>query len=307
MPGIITIAQGEKRYIEMAKMLALSLINTNPGISRAILSDAPESEFKGLYDIYIPYDESYGKGFVLKLNLNKFSPYEETIFIDADSLVVSSLDEMIALCKPYSFVVFGNQTNSGEWYMDVAGICRKFNVPSIPLFNGGVYYFRKDAVTNNIYNTARQLKDQYADIGMESFRGMLADEPLMAVALAINQVEAVDDKGKAMRTPIGIQGALAIDVLNGVCSFNKDGEVVEPAIMHFAGDFAYYFHYKRECAKLKMFHLFPFLGRKLASMFINLGYNLSYGTYVFIKRISKMILRGERFDFSISLPLFPNR
>ncbi|HTE02438.1 MAG TPA: hypothetical protein VK668_24285 [Mucilaginibacter sp.] len=307
MLGIITIAQGEKRYIDMAKMLALSLIQVNPGVQRAVVSDADEDEFRGLYDVFIPYDKSFGAGLNQKLHLDKYSPFDETLFVDSDCLAFKSIDTMIELCRKHSFVVFGDQISTGEWYMDVAEMCKKFSLPSIPLFNGGTYYFKNDAVATGIFNRARELKDDYLELGFKPFRGSINEEPLIAVAMALNQVEAVDDRGFGMRTPIGMKGSLNVDVLNERCSFNKDGEIAEPAIMHFAGDFAYYFHYKRECAKLKALHKFPFIGKKLMSFLVNLGYNLSYGTYVFMKRISKMILRREKFDFSISLPVFPNQ
>ncbi len=307
MPGIITIAQGSNRYIEMAKMLAFSLIQTNPDIKRAVISDAPETEFEGLFDIYIPYNSSYGDGFSQKLCLDKYSPFEETLFIDADCLVVKSLNDAIRFFKPHQFAVFGDQISTGEWYMDVAAMCKKFNVPSIPLFNGGVYYFKRGETATNIYTTAREIRDQYFQIEIDDFRGSMADEPLMAIAMAINKVEAVDDQALIMRTPIGINGALKIDVLNEVCAFDKQGEKAEPAIMHFAGAYSIAFHYKREIAKLKLLKVStPLLNKKLVSLFINGTYNVSYGSYVFCKRVLKVILRGEKFDFTNWLPIYSN-
>jgi hypothetical protein len=307
MLGILTIALGEKRYIEMAKMLALSLIQTNPGIKRAIVSDAERSEFASLYDTYIPYDTTLGKGLNNKLYLDQYSPFEETLFIDADCLVFNSLDDMINLSRRHPFVVFGDQIESGDWYMDVAEMCKKFGLASIPLFNGGTYYFNDKAIAAEIYNKARELAESYKALGFTEFRGSINEEPLVAVAMAINNIEAVDDKGIGMRTPIGLIGPLKIDVLNKKCSFNKEGEHVDPAIMHFAGSYADAFHYKREVAKLKMAHRFPFLNKKLISVIVNLTFNLPYSSFVFIKRIMKVILRKEKFDFSNILPAFSNQ
>ncbi|MDP9077363.1 MAG: hypothetical protein M3O71_08080 [Bacteroidota bacterium] len=307
MLGIITIALGEKRYIEMAKMLALSLIHTNPGIKRAIVSDAGELEFTGLYDTYIPYDRGLGKGLSNKLYLDKYSPFQETLFIDSDCLVFTSLDAMIDLSRRYPFVVFGDQITSGDWYMDVAAMCKKFSLPSVPLFNGGTYYFNDKVVAANIYDKARELAENYKTLGFTEFRGSINEEPLVSVAMAINHVDAVDDKGIGMRTPIGLIGPLKIDVLNKQCSFNKQGEHVEPAIMHFAGSYAIAFHYKRETAKLKMARSLPFINKKLLSFVVNSAFNLPYGFLVFFKRIVKTILRKEKFDFSNTLPAFSNQ
>jgi hypothetical protein len=307
MLGIITIALGERRYIEMAKMLALSLIQTNPDIRRAIVSDAPENQFKGLYDIYIPYNDSFGKGLSQKLHLDKYSPFEETFFIDADCLVVGSLDNTIELCRKHSFVVFGDQITTGEWYMDISEMCKKFNLPSIPLFNGGTYYFKNKDIATKIYDQARQLKENYDEMGFKKFRGSINEEPLVAVAMAINNIEAVDDKGFGMRTPIGLNGALKIDVLNKKCEFDKDGLYVKPAIMHFAGAYANAFHYKREVRKLKIASQLPFLNKRLISLTVNVSSNIPYATFVLFKRILKTVVRKEKFNYSNHLPAFSNQ
>jgi hypothetical protein len=307
MFGIITIAQGDKRYVEMAKALALSLIKTNPEIKRGVITDAAQQEFDGLYDIYIPYNESYGKGLNQKLYLDKYSPFEETLFIDADCLVVTSLNNMLTLCRNYTFVVFGGPISTDIWYMDVAATCNKFNLSSIPLFNGGTYYFKNGSTTTCIYDKARELKENYTENGFEIFRGSINEEPLIAVAMAINNTEAIEDNGIGMRTPIGILGPLQIDVLNNKCRFNKEGEMVEPAIMHFSGAYSAAFHYKRELAKLKAYNIAPFLGSIFISFIINLIFNVPYITYIFCKRILKVLIRKEKFDFSNSLPIFSNQ
>ncbi len=306
MFGIITIALGEKRYIRMAKMLALSLKETNPAIQRAIVSDAPPEEFTGLFDTYIPYDKNDGTGISSKLYLDKYSPFDETFFIDADCLVVKPLDEVIALSRKHKFVVFGGQINSGDWYMDVAAMCKRFELYSLPLFNGGTYYYNDNQLATAIYGSARSLAKDYASLGFTEFRGSINEEPLVSVAMAMNGIEAVDDKGIGMRTPIGIIGPLKIDVLNQKCAFNKEGEQVEPAIIHFAGSHAESFHYKRETLKLSIAAVIPFMNRKLISLMVNIVANTRYAVFVFAKRIAKLIIRGQKFNFSNPLPMFSN-
>jgi len=306
MFGILTIAQGEKRYIDMAKMLALSLKMNSPHIKRAVITDAPENEFNGLYDIRIPYEPAYGKGLNQKLYLDKYTPFEETLFIDSDCLAVKPLEATVNLCSQYPFAVFGDQVTSGEWYMDVAAMRKKFDLPSIPMFNGGTYYFKRSEVVTAIYNKARELRENYAKNGFTGFRNSINEEPVIAVAMAINNVEAVDDKGTGMRTPIGIEGPFKIDVLKQQSRFNKQGEIAEPAIVHFAGHFAVAFHYKREIAKLKFASRFGFLNRAIASAMVDLYFNIPYAILVFCKRVAKMVLRGQKFDFSNTLPVYSN-
>jgi hypothetical protein len=73
-----------------------------------------------------------------------------------------------------------------------------------------------------------------------------------------------------MRTPIGIDDEMQIDVLRGFCRFKKWGQPVSPTIVHFA---TWQFHpvYYRERAKLRLYYKSPFT-RPLAG----LG-----GTYVY--------------------------
>ncbi|MGZ3945441.1 MAG: hypothetical protein ACXVJB_10890 [Mucilaginibacter sp.] len=307
MFGIITIAHGEKRYIEMAKMLALSLKLTNQDIKRAVISDAPQDEFRDLFDTFIPYNPDYGKGLSQKLYLDQYSPFDETLFIDSDCLVVDSLDHTLELCRNHSFAVFGDQITSGDWYMDVVVMCKQFNLSSIPLFNGGTYYFKKTGITAKIYEQARKMHENYSALGFHDFRGSINEEPLIAVAMAVNNVEAVDDKGAGMRTPIGLIGPLEIDVLNRKCAFNKEGVQVQPAIVHFSGSFSIAFHYKREVSKLKLIRTLPFLNKKLASFLVNTFYDVPYACFVFSKRILKSIFRKEKFDYGNALPVFSNQ
>lgn len=306
MFGILTIAQGEKRYINMAKMLALSLKINDPNIRRAVVTDAPDDEFRGFYDICIPYEPAYGKGLNQKLHLDKYSPFDETLFIDSDCLAVKPLGPAVALCSEHLFAVFGDQVTSGEWYMDVAAMCKKFGCPSLPMFNGGTYYFKGSETATKIYNQARKLKENYTENGFTGFRNSINEEPVIAVAMALNHVEAIDDRGTGMRTPIGIEGPLTIDVLKQKSRFNKQGEIVEPAIVHFSGGYANAFHYRRESAKLKLAAGAPFLSKTLLSALINLYFNVPYATFVFCKRIVKMALRREKFDFGNVLPVYSN-
>ena len=104
-----------------------------------------------------------------------------------------------------------------------------------------------------MFATARELMRRYAELGFRPLRGGGPnDEPVFAFALALHGVAGVDDGGVSSRTPIGIRGPLRLDVLRGGCRFNKQGVVVEPALVHFCGWRARGFHYRRERLKLRL-------------------------------------------------------
>jgi len=307
MLGILTIATGEERYINMAKLLAISLIKTDPEIKRAIVTDRPAFEFDGLYDIVIPCRSDVGTGLFHKLYLDQYTPFEETLFIDADSIIIRSIISTISLCRNHAFVVFGDQISSGDWYMDVRAICRRFSLPSIPLFNGGIYYFKDKVIAKKVYEKARELSQNYTSLKLHEFRGSINEEPLISIAMALCGLDAVDDKGKGMRTPIGIIGKLNIDVLNHQCSFQKENELTEPAIMHFAGSYADAFHYCREKTKLLLWWYCRPVPTWLLSFFVNITFNSVYGTFVFFKRVAKVILKRKKLEFNNYLPVFSSQ
>lgn len=248
--GILTIAFGAPRYVRMAKTLARSLQLHAPDLPRAVVTDSSDDELRRLFPTQVSVRPEFGAGVAQKLSIYEYTPFEETLFLDADSIVVRPLDAVWDLFTDVSVGVVGTSISSGRWFMDVAATCRRLCVPSIPKFNGGLYYFRDDATARRVFESAQGFLPRYEEFGLGAFRGGVNDEPLMAMALAVNGVPPVADGGAAMRTPIGLEGRLVIDVLRARSRFVKKGKLVSPAIVHFAGDYANGTIYRREQAKL---------------------------------------------------------
>ena len=144
-----------------------------------------------------------------------------------------------------------SKISDGDFAGDVAAMCKQVGVEAIPRFNGGMYYFDKSEAAGAIFETAREIMGRYDQHGLTPMaRGFASDEPVVAMALAAHGIEAIDDRGTTMRTPIGIRGPLRIDVLAGYCAFDKEGMDVSPAIAHFADWRSRGFHYNREASKL---------------------------------------------------------
>ena len=236
--GILTLASGDRRYIDMAITLARSLERHSPRLPRAVVTDSHEPLLGSLYDQRIEIDHGFGGPFHQKLALDRYAPFEETLFIDGDSLVVGDVEWIFDLLKEAQFGVVGQQLRGGDWHGDIDRVLRSIGREELPKFNGGIYYLRRSTVVSEVFETARALADRYEEIGLRAWRGGINEEPVLAAALSVHGVRAVDDGGRAMRTPIGMRGWLHVDVLRGSCRFNKAGVEVRPAIVHFAGPFA---------------------------------------------------------------------
>jgi hypothetical protein len=248
--GIITIAIGEK-YAKQAKSLACSCMLHSPWTIRAVITDRTEL-LAPYYDIIIPYKAGYGQPFSLKTQLYKFSPFNETAYIDADSLLISELDSLWGFLDSRSFVYEGKTYTTGFWYYDIAQVMEWLNVPWIPKFNSGMFLFKKDEAAQSIFDTAHRLMSEGSVFTVDFFREkMLPDEPYLAAALALKgemPLTKDDEHGRFSYTLINAKH-IRLNVIRGFAAFVKDGTPVFPLVVHFCGRLGRVF-YMRERIRL---------------------------------------------------------
>ena len=265
---VLTIATGKPIYIQMAVNLARSfkLWHQHSNIKFAIATDQSQLIPPDLSDIQIIElkPNQYGQGFSPKLHLDKISPADETLFIDADCLCFGSLEPVFERFKGRAVSVIGGTISNGEWFGDIATICQKFDLKSLPKFNGGIYYLSKGEITDLVYATARELEPQYDEIGLVRLRNRPNDELLMAIAMALHKQTPIHDDGSIMSDPQCCQGAITIDVLRGNSRLvnppfpDKKHQdwypfvKVSPLIVHFLGHHASIYPYTREEMRLSL-------------------------------------------------------
>jgi hypothetical protein len=261
--GILTIAFGKQHYIDMAINLGRSLKLNAPNIECAIVTDSQSIELKKLYDIIIPLKPNFGKNVEQKLHIDKYTPFEETLFIDSDCLVFRNLEFAFDLFKGSKAIAIGTEfffPNDTCAFANVKEVTQNLGIEKIPRFNGGVYYVSKSSIQQKILVKARSFISNYKTLGFYSFREQgPADELLIAAAIELLGHGNISDSGLLMRTPIGIIGNLGVDVFKGYSKFNKSGHNVEPAIVHFAGSFMNLPEYQREIRKLDIYFKSVFL------------------------------------------------
>lgn len=275
--GILTIAFGKDRYINMAMDLGRSIKLNSPGIETAIVTDSENSDIASLYDYLIPLNKDYGKNVEQKLHIDKYSPFENTLFIDSDCLTFRSLEFAFDLFLDSKSIALGTEffyPGDNCEFADINEITQKLNIKKIPRFNGGVYYVSKTSTQPDILEYARSLLENYKEIGFWSFRNQGPnDELLIGAAIEKMGFQNISDDSKLMRTPIGILGPLFVDVFKNKSEFNKYGHKVNPAIVHFAGGIVECKEYKREAGKLKVYYKSNFLKKanvQLYHIFFNL-------------------------------------
>jgi hypothetical protein len=257
--GILSLAFGGDRYIEMAKTLARSLQLHAPQIPVALVTDSLDPELKTLFSELVALEPGYGTNVRQKLHLDSYSPFNETLYIDSDCIVLGDLNSIWSAFHGQDFAVAGHQTlKRGETdpFLDVSFILDAFRLNGLPKFNGGIYYFTKSSKALQVFSEGRRLLANSREFRFREFRqDGPNDEAIFSVAMAVNGLRPIPINKGGMWTPIGSKGRIHLNVLRGSCRFVKYGQLVQPEIVHFAGRWAFCFEYRKASEQLRLLQL----------------------------------------------------
>jgi len=294
--GIAVLLFGHKLYLELTKKLAMSIRLNSPGIPLAVITSFYDPELKELFDFVLPYEPDFGYGVIQKLSIDRYAPFDETVFIDCDCLVFGAIDDMWDKFKNVSVGVVGDMVQKGYWYTDIQALCKKTGHHAIPRTNTGLVYVRRCEESARVFERARQLIPEYADMGFHAFRDHISDEPLIALALAEQGIEPVHDDKQFYVTVENVYGPFAMDVMKGFCRFDTysfdTGKMeliaTHGRIVHFPGRNREQFIYKRELWKLNLWHYRKWKPGS-ASLLVNVACNPFYAAYAFVARSLKTV------------------
>jgi hypothetical protein len=262
--GLITIAYGPEKYIRMARALALSYRRHNQLRPFAIVTDDRNvKDLENYFDVVIPLNSTYGVGVVQKLNLDRYSPFDETLFVDSDCLFYKSPERLWRLYSGKDFTVRGWRYLTGwteyekksryEFVRDTPDFLRQNKLTRLPHFNSGVLFFRKSETASNVFVNARSVYEKRTTLGFVPFKNApIADEPAFAVALEISGVEMDPwDNQEGMETALNMEDVYSINVLTGKGRFRKNGTDCDPVLIHFNVDAQNGTTYNREVCRLE--------------------------------------------------------
>jgi hypothetical protein len=266
--AVLTVATGKPVFWAMAVELARSFYFWNRGndLSFFVLTDLDEPipcAVRGLQKIPVSYG-SLGTGFSAKLHLDRFAPADQTLFVDADCLCIRPLDFVFDRFAGRDVSVVGGTIAEGEWFGDVARVCRELEVPAIPKFNGGVYYIEPGVKASAVYQRARDLLPKYDALGLVRLRGAPNDELLMAIAMAQEDCWGIPEDGLVMGEFLSTPKVIALDTVRGRCILENPPaphpqnrawfslSQVRPAIVHFLGHHVSSWLYRSEVLRLRL-------------------------------------------------------
>lgn len=196
--GFVTIATGSKKYHKMAYILMSSykLTSNNP-YRFAIITDK-ETEYTDKFDDVIIVKNAT-KTYMDKIDLLINSPYKESIFIDADSIIYNDLNKYWDIFEKSSdFSAFGRILpidNKDGWFSFEKSGKYKDEINNILDIHGGIYYLRKGEICNKIYEVSQEIIKNYDDFSFRKFKKP-ADEPILALAMEINNCNPIVSETK---------------------------------------------------------------------------------------------------------------
>lgn len=199
--GFVTIATGAERYFDIARNLLWSYRQfASEKYPFTIICDR-ENEYTAEFDDVILLKEAHCN-YLDKLQLYKYLPYDETIFIDADSLAYGDLDEWWDIFKDAAdFSLFGyawTDLKSGRgWFVPDGTREFKDRISFIPDFNGGIYYMRRSEKCRRVFELANYFAEHFSEYAFNGFSSA-ADEPCLTLAMAVERCMPLDIKEKGL-------------------------------------------------------------------------------------------------------------
>jgi hypothetical protein len=199
MQGYLTLATGNRFYLELALNLALSIRLNDPGRSICLVTDdgmAVPDRYRPYFDHIATLPEKPGfYGCLNKLRVGEVTPYDETMFVDSDCILVKrDMDRHWRKFDRPGFSIAGGKRTSGDWYgFQIAAAIETLAIPYMVQMNSGVFYFRQGVDSDKFFATTLALVDQHKDLLGTFHRNklQLADEPFIGAAMGKLGIEPI--------------------------------------------------------------------------------------------------------------------
>lgn len=199
--GFVTIATGAERYFDIARNLLWSYRQfASVKYPFAIICDR-RNKYTEEFDDVILLEKAHCN-YLDKLQLYEYLPYDETIFIDADSLAYGDLDEWWDIFKDADdFSLFGYAWTDLKcrrgWFIPEGTGEFRDKIRFIPDFNGGIYYMRRGEKCKRVLELANYFAENFSQYKFNGFTSP-ADEPCLALAMAVEQCMPLDIHEKGL-------------------------------------------------------------------------------------------------------------
>lgn len=250
--GFITVATGDY-YCRLAENLIISYrLFSDTTYPLYVMTDQKgEKRLKKYFDgVIVMENPTYT--FLDKIAVYENSPFDETIFLDADMNIIKDISFLFDMfeengCEVSCMGSVREITPETRPIHYGEAAVEAFHLTKYLAFGGGMYYYQRcqktDELIRMIYD---ELIPHYHDYQMKVFRpGQMADEPLMGLAMLLKGMTPVDDTERdIMRYSDHMMDTLKWDFKAKKCTFLwQFKRVVDPQIVHYGTHNTYHKKY----------------------------------------------------------------
>lgn len=196
--GILLLAMGHPNYGEMAANLGMSIKAGSPNMPIVLVTHGRALAHIPMYlsmftDIITVPDEMIMKNgkvtyFKAKTHIYDLSPFDETIFLDVDTLWFqrSPITQMFEELKNVDFTIETRGTMKCKWFWgDMEEVKKKLNITNrVPDVHSEFIYFKKTAKNKIFFDKVKELYDN-PPTKPTDFAGDIPDEYAFTIAIAL--------------------------------------------------------------------------------------------------------------------------
>ncbi|MBK9439983.1 MAG: hypothetical protein IPN53_01215 [Comamonadaceae bacterium] len=233
--GILTLATPSD-YLK-AIGLALSLKITNPDLPRAVACNSSLFTLLEPYFDYCIEERCDIRGFAHKVFLDKYSPFENTLFLDSDVLVFQSVHSHVALWPDQAYSACGKYRSDGvsAFGLERSLVLRRLGVKEMVCIDGAGHAFFRKSLSGVVFDRARFITSNYSEFAGNA---KYADEDVMNIVMTELGLQPAKSADFFSRYLSAVSGTINLNASEGVCEFisHDTGRLFAPCMMHFAAD-----------------------------------------------------------------------
>lgn len=177
--GVIYIITQDSRYTQLLLNSAASLKRAMPDLPITVFSQFPieSPNFERVIRV-----EGSEDGFYDKTLFFQQTPYDRTLFVDADTYIVEPVPELFAMLDQFNFAATHEEYLNTDWWNRYP---RPDIPPSFPEFNTGILVYRRSPQMDGVLKDWSELYQTF----LESHPGQkINDQPFFRAAVYRNQV-----------------------------------------------------------------------------------------------------------------------
>jgi len=220
--GALYIITQDPRYVDMLLTSAASLKRAMPDLPITAFSQFPiESP---LFDSIVQVQPTKD-GFYDKSKLIQSSPYERTLFIDADTYVLEPIPELFLLLDRFDCAATHEEYLNTDWHQRYP----RTDIPSsFPEFNTGILMFKRSERMNRVLEQWGTLYRQYLE---EKPGQPINDQPFFRVAAYCGDVR-IATLTREYNCKFRGQGYLKgkVKIVHGHVDFKLGGAFLDKAV-----------------------------------------------------------------------------